>query len=138
MRPGPKEGSNLLGAWYLEKPFAVGTPGKGSQPSGAGDRNAVPGYEFPSQRIIHHFLPEMPLRVSALRTLGGFANVFATERFMDELAEKAKADPIEYLLRHLKDERGRAVIQAAAERAGWKPGAKSDGVRGRGFAYARY
>jgi nicotinate dehydrogenase subunit B len=138
MRPGPKEGSNLLGAWYLEKPFPVGTPGKGSQPSGAGDRNAVPGYEFASQRIIHHFLPEMPLRVSALRTLGGFANVFATESFMDELAEKAKADPVEYRLRHLKDERGRAVIQAVAERAGWKPGAKSDGIRGRGFAYARY
>jgi len=138
MRPGPKEGSNLLGAWYLAKPFPVGTPGKGSQPSGAGDRNAVPGYEFPSQRIIHHFLPDMPVRVSALRTLGGFANVFATESFMDELAELAKADPVEYRLRHLKDERGRAVVQAAAERAGWKPATKSDGLHGRGFAYARY
>jgi nicotinate dehydrogenase subunit B len=138
MRPGPKTGSNLLGAWYLAKPLKLGEPGKGSQPSGAGDRNAVPSYAFAKQRVVHHFLPDMPVRVSALRTLGGFANVFASESFIDELAEMAKADPVEYRLRHLKDERAKAVIQAAAEKAGWKPGQKGDGQRGRGIAFTRY
>ena len=47
------------------------------QPAGGGDRNAVPLYDFPSQRIMHHFIPDMPIRVSALRTLGAYANVFA-------------------------------------------------------------
>ena len=56
------------------------------QPAGAADRNAVPLYEFPNQRIVLHYLPEMPLRTSALRTLGAYANVFALESFIDELA----------------------------------------------------
>src|SRR5207247_245984 len=39
---------------------------------------------------------------------------------------------------HLKDPRARAVIEAAAQRAGWMPKARGDGTRGRGFAFARY
>jgi len=80
----------------------------------------------------------MPLRTSALRTLGGFGNVFAHESFMDEMAHLAGADPVEFRLKHLKDERGRAVLEAAAKKAEWKPGARSDGTRGRGVAYSRY
>ena len=45
---------------------------------------------------------------------------------------------MEFRLRHLKDPRARAVIEAAAQRAGWRANAKGDGVRGRGFAFARY
>src|SRR5206468_1133530 len=41
-------------------------------------------------------------------------------------------------LRHLKDSRARAVVEAAAQRAGWRPHAKGDGVRGRGIAFAKY
>jgi CO/xanthine dehydrogenase Mo-binding subunit len=98
----------------------------------------VPYYDLPSQRIIEHFLPTMPVRVSALRSLGAFGNVFAIESFMDELAEIAGADPVEYRLRHLSDDRAKAVIRAAADRARWQPGTKGDGTRGRGISFVRY
>ena len=89
-------------------------------------------------RVVKRYLPEAPLRTSALRTLGGYANVFALESFVDELATAAGADPVEFRLRHLKDSRARAVLEAAAQRAGWQPHAKGDGVRGRGMAFAKY
>jgi nicotinate dehydrogenase subunit B len=138
MRPGNRQGVNLLGAWHLAKPFERAIPAEAPLPAGGGDRNAVPVYDFPNQKIVDHFIPDMPLRVSALRTLGGFGNVFALESFMDEVADAAGADPIAFRLKHLKDERGRAVLQAAADKASWKPGAKSDGTRGRGVAFSRY
>jgi nicotinate dehydrogenase subunit B len=110
-------------------------------PEGGGDRNAVPLYNFPNARVVYHFLPAMPLRVSALRVLGAHMNVFAIESFMDELAAAAGADPVEFRLKHLDDDRAREVITKAARRFGWsdqshKHGAGSD--RGRGFAFARY
>jgi nicotinate dehydrogenase subunit B len=107
-------------------------------PSGGGDRNAVPYYDFPSQRITEHFLPTMPIRVSAHRSPGAFGNVFAIESFMDELAEITGADPLEYRLRHLTDERAKAVIRAAADRSKWQSGIKGDGTRGRGISFVRY
>jgi CO/xanthine dehydrogenase Mo-binding subunit len=79
----------------------------------------------------------MPVRVSSLRTLGGYGNVFASESFMDELAAAAGIDPVEFRLRHLKDPRAKAVIEAAAKQAGWRPG-KSDGKNGVGIGFARY
>src|SRR5260370_8916675 len=57
---------------------------------------------------------------------------------MDEVGAAAGADPVEFRLRHMKDPRGRAVIEAAAQRAGWKPNAKGDGAGGWGFAFAKY
>ena len=98
----------------------------------------MPLYEFPNQKIVKHLIQEMPLRTSALRTLGAYGNVFALECFLDEAAAAAGADPVEFRLRHLRDPRGRAVIETAAAKAGWKPGAKSDGTHGRGFAFAKY
>ncbi|MFC7555557.1 molybdopterin cofactor-binding domain-containing protein [Pseudoroseomonas wenyumeiae] len=86
---------------------------------------------------MHHFIPQMPLRVSALRGLGAFMNVFSIESFMDELADAAGADPVEFRLRHLEDERGRAVIQLAAEKFGWGKGRPAPGI-GHGFGFARY
>ena len=82
-------------------------------------RNADPLYAFPRRRIVKHFVANTPIRVSSLRALGAFANVFAIESFMDELAEAAGSDPLDFRLRHLDDERARAVLVAAAERAGW-------------------
>ena len=137
-RPGGRDGVNLLASWHLEKPSSAPFPVDPPQPTGGGDRNSIPLYDFPNQKVVKHFLPEMPLRTSALRTLGGYANVFALESFIDELALAAGADPVEFRLRHLKDPRAKAVIEAAAQRAGWQPGAKGDGVRGRGFAFAKY
>jgi nicotinate dehydrogenase subunit B len=82
-------------------------------------------------------LTELPLRTSALRSLGGFLNVFAAESFMDELAVASGRDPVEYRLAHLSDPRARAVVDAAARRSDW-PGWTPSDSRGRGIAYARY
>ena len=65
-----------------------------------------PPYTFANARVTHHFLPEMPLRVSALRGLGAYMNVFSIETFMDELAGAAGADPVAVRLRHLDDPLG--------------------------------
>lgn len=74
-----------------------------------------------------------------MRGLGAFANVFAIESFMDELAHTAGADPVEFRLRHLQDERARAVINAAVRKAGWQGGERILGEdRGRGIAFSRY
>ena len=138
MRPGHRTGVNMLASAPLAKPFPRGKPVEAPLPAGGGDRNAVPCYEFPNQKIVDHFITEMPLRTSALRTLGGFGNVFAHESFMDELAHLAGADPVAFRLKHLQDERARAVLEAAAMKAGWNAGARSDGTRGRGVAFSRY
>jgi nicotinate dehydrogenase subunit B len=137
-RPQSTKGTNVLAAWYLAQPQHIGPPEGLPQPAGGGDRNAIPLYDFPSQRVLHHFIPEMPLRVSALRTLGAYANVFAIESFMDELAAAAGADPLAFRLAHMKDPRARAVIEAVARKAGWKEGEKGDGTRGRGIGFAKY
>jgi CO/xanthine dehydrogenase Mo-binding subunit len=104
---------------------------------GGTGRNSVPGYDFPSYRVINHLLTEMPLRTSALRSLGAFVNVFAAESFLDELAVAAGRDPLEFRLAHLSDPRGRAVLRAAAARAGWADRASREAV-GHGIGYARY
>jgi nicotinate dehydrogenase subunit B len=137
-RPGATPGVSTLAARHLEKPHKVLVPADVPMPAGGAARGTVPGYDFPGVKILKHYLPDPPLRTSALRTLGGYANDFASESFMDELAKEANADPVEFRLRHMKDPRARAVIEAAAQKAGWKPGAKGDGKSGRGFAYSRY
>jgi nicotinate dehydrogenase subunit B len=137
-RPLSTSGANVLAAWYLAEPGKMGPPTSPPQPAGGGDRNAIPLYDFPNQKITHHFIQEMPIRVSALRTLGAYANVFASESFMDELALAAGADPVAFRLAHLKDPRGRAVIEKVAQIAGWKAGEKGDFARGRGIGFARY
>ena len=138
-RPGRHPNPGLLAAWHIdpgvEPPPAIDMPlamGGGSQ------RNALPYYDFPNERIVNHAIRQMPLRVSTLRALGAHLNVFAIESFMDELAAAAGIDPVEFRLRHLKDERARAVIEAAAAHAHWTPGMKGDGMRGMGIGFARY
>jgi nicotinate dehydrogenase subunit B len=135
-RPDGEPG-NLLSARYLEKPFAMPVPENGGPPNYAADRNAIALYDFPAQRVVTHFIAEMPLRVSSTRSLGAYANVFAIESTMDELAHAAGADPVEYRLRFLKDERARDVLKAAAQKFGWEQWSKSEG-RGRGIGFARY
>ena len=137
-RPQSTNGANVLAAWYLAEPGKMGPPTSPPQPAGGGDRNSIPLYDFPNQRVVHHFVQDMPIRVSALRTLGAYANVFASESFMDELALAAGADPVAFRLAHMKDPRARAVIEKAAQLAGWKAGEKGDGTRGRGIGFSKY
>ncbi len=137
-RPGWGTGVNLLAAWHMDPPIPVPPALDVPQPAGGGDRNAIPLYDFPAQEIVYHFIPEMPLRVSALRALGAYANVFAIESFVDELAAFAGADPIAFRQQHLSDPRARAVLDAVAQDAGWRAGEAGDGERGRGVGFARY
>jgi nicotinate dehydrogenase subunit B len=134
----PGADNNLLASWYVAEPSQPGPPVNIPQPAGGGDRNAVPLYDFPNQRVVNHLITAMPLRVSALRTLGAYTNVFAVESFIDELAAAAGQDPVAFRLAHLGDPRARAVIDAVAKQAGWKPGEKGDGRHGRGIGFAKY
>ncbi len=131
--------SSLLAAWHLANPVAHRPQGDPPMTAGGGlARNSPAPYDFPNERVVAHRVEEMPLRVSALRSLGAYANVFALESFMDELAAAAGADPVEFRLRHMKDPRARAVIELAAQKAGWRAGAPNDGASGRGIAFAQY
>lgn len=134
-RAGPA--GNLLPAWLLAHPRAPPPPRPLPLPEGGGHRNSAPLYSIPNMRVAYEFVPAMPLRVSALRSLGAYMNVFSIESFMDELAQAAKSDPVEFRLRHLEDPRARAVIVAAAERFGWSHYQRRQD-QGRGFAFARY
>jgi nicotinate dehydrogenase subunit B len=134
-RPGGA--ASLITARHRDPSLPANTPKLSISPSGNGDRNANPLYTFPNKRVLWHFVPEMPLRVSALRALGAYANVFALESFMDDLALAAETDPVEFRLRHLDDQRARDVVETAAEKFGWSQEPMEPGV-GRGFAFARY
>ena len=72
---------------------------------------------------------DQPLRSGSYRALASTANTFARESFMDELAAAAGVDPLEVRLRHLKNERLRAVLVAAAERFGWRDAWKKNAAR---------
>ncbi|MDX6342371.1 MAG: nicotinate dehydrogenase subunit [Trebonia sp.] len=104
---------------------------------GGAGRNSVPDYDFPAYRAVNHRLLDMPLRTSALRSLGAFLNVFAAESFMDELALAAGRDPVEYRLACLSDPRARAVIESAAARSGWGNWSPAESA-GHGIGFARY
>ncbi len=136
-RPGDKDGCNLLASWYIADPLKPGPSRNIPQPSGGSDRNSVPLYVFPQQKVTNHMLLDLPLRASALRTLGAYANVFAAESFMDEMADAAGADPVEFRKKHLADPRALAVIDAVVAKSGYQAG-KGDGKTGRGFSFAKY
>jgi isoquinoline 1-oxidoreductase len=75
-------------------------------------------YEIPNQRIVFHET-QSPLRQGSYRALAATANHFARESHMDELAHTVKMDALEFRLKNLKDERLRAVFEAAAKQFGW-------------------
>ncbi|MFD2181803.1 molybdopterin cofactor-binding domain-containing protein [Rhodoplanes azumiensis] len=109
-----------------------------------GDRTAIGPYDFANKRVVCHDMAPI-VRASWLRGVSALPNTFAHECYIDELAEKAGVDPIEYRLRYLKDERARDLVEQLADRANWEPhvGARlredENGIRrGRGFAYALY
>jgi CO/xanthine dehydrogenase Mo-binding subunit len=131
-RPGRADQPVLIAAAEIAQPFERGPAVDPPLPAGGAQRNAVPGYEFPDHKVTMHYVREAPVNGSSLRALGAVGNVFAIESFMDELCD---GDPLGFRLKHLKDPRGRAVLEEAVRKAG--PFKKSEG-RGRGIAYARY
>jgi nicotinate dehydrogenase subunit B len=136
-RPGRAALPALLAGTELAAPFprtiSINPP---QANGGGGDRNSVPLYDFPAWQIESHRLLTMPIRTSALRTLGAQGNIFAIESFLDELAAERGEDPVELRLRYLGDERAKDVIRSVARRANWKP-AKSAGT-GYGIGFGRY
>lgn len=136
--PQPVTAGNLLASQL------IGIPN-----SGAADEFALYGTEsaeYPfanvhtSAHVIATFDPvASPLRTTHFRDPNGPATAFAVESFIDEMAASAGADPIEFRIKHLNDPRAKAVLTAAAEKAGWdrrpspKPGSGSgEVVTGRG------
>ena len=75
-------------------------------------------YEIPNQRIVFHEV-HSPLRQGSYRALAATANHFARESHMDELAHTLKMDSLEFRHKNLKNERLRAVFEAAAKQFGW-------------------
>ena len=131
-RPGYAGAGGLLAARELRHDLApIDTDDRG----GIG-RNAVPLYDFTAKVVRTHTKLGMPVRTSSLRSLGAFANIFAIESFIDELAAERGLDPVKVRLRHLKDDRAREVLEAAVDSSRY--GEPCADAVGRGVAVARY
>ena len=137
-RPGRSLIPTLLGASQCAPgqpmPLAINPP---LAAGGGSDRNAIPGYSFDNTHVVNHRLTVMPIRTSAMRALGAFANVFAIESFMDELAHASGQDPLQFRKLHMQDPRSLAVLNAVVDRSSWWHLPKAEGV-GHGVAWARY
>ena len=136
-RPGFFGQPGLLGSWHAADAPVLAAADPPLSIGGGTGRNAVPAYEVAQLDVHAHRLLQAPLRTSALRGLGATVNVFGIESAMDELAERAGVDPLEYRLRHLRDERARTVLRTAAEESGWAGRRREDDI-GWGLGYARY
>src|SRR5262252_5293005 len=140
-RPGG--GATLLAAEALPDPPPVPAPTDVPEAAGGGaTRNGEPLYDMAAKRIVHHLVPEVPRRTSALRSLGAMPNIFALESFIDELAERAKQDPIAFRLARLSDPRARRVIERVAKMANWSESERDpnrgQANRGKGVGFAQY
>ena len=140
MRPRPEPGgagpARLLPLKYLEAGTEPVVPKPNMSRHAGLHRNLDPLYEFENKRLVKNLVKGLPLRTSALRTLGAFANIFAIESFIDELAERANIDSVQFRLKHLSDQRAIDVIQTAATKIGW--GSEVPENRGIGIAFAQY
>jgi nicotinate dehydrogenase subunit B len=136
---GARAAAALLATRALPNPPPAPVPNEGSETNpGTATRNAVPYYDIPAHRILHHFIARPPVRTSALRGLGALPNVFALECFLDELASLSNKDPLAYRLAMLSDPRARAVLERAAAMAGWAQRGPAGTGTGLGLGFARY
>ncbi len=127
----PRTGAeNLVSARYLEKPFSFQMGGS----VGGGTRNSEPYYNLPGARITDHYVAG-PLRVSALRSLGAYANIFAIECFMKELAEKAGREPLDFRIDHSNDQRSIDVLHQLKALVKDEQMGEGEGI---GFGFSRY
>jgi CO/xanthine dehydrogenase Mo-binding subunit len=97
-----------------------------------------------SEKVLYHVVAS-PFFTGPLRAPDRLQNTFANESFMDEVAAAVNSDPVQFRLRHLKDPRLIAALNAAATAANWdtrpspKPGnSKSGVVTGRGVSCVLY
>ncbi|MGY6744752.1 MAG: molybdopterin cofactor-binding domain-containing protein [Cecembia sp.] len=126
------DAGHFISARNLENPFEFKKGGF----SGGAYRNAIPLYDIPALNL-KLFNYDGPLRSSALRGLGAYANIFALESFMDELAEASDMDPFAFRINNLKDERAIAVLEELKSKVNWNAMGRS-GNKGYGIAFAKY
>ena len=98
-------------------------------------RNLDPLYEFGENRLVKNLVHNLPLRTSALRTLGAFSNVIALECFLNELAKTKNIDPFEIRINHLSDERAIGVIKNLRDQMTKE--IQKEGLH-RGIGFSRY
>src|SRR5258706_2329643 len=134
-RPGRADKPVLAAAAQISTPFELAPAVNPALPAGGADRNAIPAYDFPDLLVMNHYVREMPVRGSSLRSLGGFGNVFAIESFIDELA--GDDDQAGFRLRHLDEPLRRAVLQETVRRSHWNAWQRTEG-KGHGIAFAKY
>ncbi|CAN5853817.1 molybdopterin-dependent oxidoreductase [soil metagenome] len=137
-RPGAGTGYLLASEALSDPPPPVAPFDPSEERGGGGTRNAVPLYDVPAHRILHHLVLDPPVRTSALRSLGALPNVFAIESLIDDLAARAGEDPVAYRLSILSEPRARRLIELVAERAGWASRGPAGSGKGLGLAFARY
>ena len=118
-RPGSGSGYLLASEALPNPPPEVAPFDPPEARGGGGTRNAVPLYDVPAHRILHHLVLRPPVRTSALRGLGALPNVFAIESLIDDLAARVGEDPVAYRLSILSEPRARRLVELVAERAGW-------------------
>ena len=86
-------------------------------------------YEIPSK--VETFHPsKTPLRQGSYRALAATANHYAREMHMSEMASALTVDGVEFRLTHLKEDRLRAVLKAAADKIGWPTPSQRGGQLG--------
>jgi nicotinate dehydrogenase subunit B len=136
-RPGRGGFAEMTNAALLDPPLPVPVPADVPAARGGGaDRNATPLYAIANMRVQKRILTSWPVRTSALRGLGAFANVYAVEALMDEMANAAGQCPVAFRIAHLNDKRATNVIERAAEIAGW-PGPTVEG-EALGIGFSQY
>ncbi|MGA2261372.1 MAG: molybdopterin cofactor-binding domain-containing protein [Acidobacteriota bacterium] len=113
----------------------------------AGNRSSEPPYEIPHQRTVSRGAARgapaaHPFGTGAWRGPGSNTNIFARESHIDLMAAKAGMDPLEFRLKNLNQadqtqKRIIRVLNAAAEKFGWKP-SKAPSGRGHGVVSLDY
>jgi CO/xanthine dehydrogenase Mo-binding subunit len=157
-RPGYQTPGNVVTGMLAGFEPARVSPGRSGPPNGFNNgSNAAPSYvtgrvggrsggtgTVAVERVVTHTVAS-PFFTGPLRSPSRLQNTFAHESFIDEIAARVKADPVEYRIRHIRDPRLREVVSRAAQVAGWQPrpspapGAPRTGVaRGRGMACVLY
>ncbi len=158
-RPGYDRPGNVISGMLLGYEPPPLRPGHAAEPSGElrNGSNTVAEYMagciqdkcagngvVNAVRVLTHTV-RSPFFTGPLRSPLRIQNTFANECFIDELALKAGADPVEFRLIHLQQPRLIAVLKAAAAAAKWerriaprKQKLNNGVLRGQGIACVAY
>src|SRR4029434_8733248 len=124
---------------------AAGIPQTPGRSTGLIYQNVDPPYTMANLNAVVHWVPDAPLRTSAIRAPGKIANTFAVESFVDEIATLARVDPVQVRSRGLTNSRCVEGLRRPASRMGWQPrpsprphDPSAAVLTGRGIAYVHY